>query len=149
LPTHQIVGIGAAAKILNAGFAEEAERISRLRDRLLNALVELGDVTINGGAAPRVPGHLNVCFHGVDGEALMLAVRNLALSTGSACTSASIEPSFVLKAMGLSDQAAHSSLRLSLGRFSTEADVDSAILSLTEAVNSLRTSASRNKRHQS
>ncbi|MFT7290370.1 MAG: cysteine desulfurase [Reinekea sp.] len=149
LPTHQIVGIGAAAKILNTGFAEEAERIGRLRDRLLNALVQLGDVTINGGGAPRVPGHLNVCFQGVDGEALMLAVRNLALSTGSACTSASIEPSFVLKAMGLSDQAAHSSLRLSLGRFSTDVDVDSAILSLTEAVNSLRTSASSKKGHQS
>jgi len=145
LPTHQIVGMGAAAKILNAGFNDEARRITGLRDRLMHALLQLGDVSINGGAARRVPGHLNVCFHGVDGEALMLAVRNLALSTGSACTSASIEPSFVLKAMGLSDQAAHSSLRLSLGRYSTEADVDGAILSLTGAVNSLRKLASSNK----
>ncbi|WP_320824986.1 aminotransferase class V-fold PLP-dependent enzyme [Reinekea sp.] len=145
LPTHQIVGIGAAAKILNGGFDDEAERIAGLRDRLLQALLHLGEVSINGGAAARVPGLLNVCFHGVDGEALMLAVRNLALSTGSACNSASIEPSFVLKAMGLSDQAAHSSLRLSLGRYTTEADVDGAILSLTEAVNSLRKQAYSNK----
>ncbi|MDX1341921.1 MAG: IscS subfamily cysteine desulfurase [Reinekea sp.] len=138
LPTHQLVGIGEAAKLLNAGFAEEAERIEFLRDRLWQGLSALGDVTINGHPTLRTPGHLNVCFHGVDGEALMMAVRNLAISSGSACTSATVEPSFVLKAMGLSDSQAHSSLRISLGRYSTEEDIDMAISSFRDAVIGLR-----------
>ncbi len=138
LPTHQLVGIGAAAQILNEGFADEAIRIGQLRDALWHGLESLGDVTINGHAQLRTPGHLNVCFHGVDGEALMMAVRQLALSTGSACTSATVEPSFVLKAMGLSDSDAHSSLRLSLGRYTSQSDIDTAISSFTDAVRTLR-----------
>lgn len=138
LPTHQLVGVGEAAHILNEGFAEEAVRISDLRDRLWQGLQQIGNVTLNGHAKHRTPGHLNVCFHGVDSESLMMAVRNLAISSGSACTSATVEPSFVLKAMGLSDHDAHSSLRISLGRYTTEADIDTAIESFTEAVTRMR-----------
>ena len=138
LATHQLVGIGAAAKIAKAELAEEAERIGRLRDRLWNGIRDLDDIRINGGGATRTPGHLNVAFGGVDGEALMMALRNLAVSTGSACTSASVEPSYVLKAMGLADSAAHGSLRFSLGRYTTEAEVDQAIDSIRKAVPTLR-----------
>ena len=138
LPTHQLVGIGAAAQLLNEGFSDEAQRIGQLRDALWQGLEAIGDVTINGHAQLRTPGHLNVCFHGVDGEALMMAVRQLALSSGSACTSATVEPSFVLKAMGKSDSDAHSSLRLSLGRYTTQNDIDTAISSFKDAVRTLR-----------
>lgn len=138
LPTHQLVGIGEAARILNEGFSQEAETIAALRDRLWQGLAAIGDVSLNGNVHYRTPGHLNVCFHGVDSESLMMAVRHLAISSGSACTSATVEPSFVLKAMGLSDHDAHSSLRLSLGRYTTEADIDSAIESFSEAVTRLR-----------
>lgn len=138
LPTHQLVGIGEAARILNEGFSQEAKTIAGLRDRLWQGLEAIGDVSLNGHAQYRTPGHLNVCFHGVDSESLMMAVRNLAISSGSACTSATVEPSFVLKAMGLSDHNAHSSLRLSLGRYTTEADIDAAIESFSEAVTRLR-----------
>jgi cysteine desulfurase len=101
-------------------------------------LQQIGNVTLNGHLEHRTPGHLNVCFHGVDSESLMMAIRNLAISSGSACTSATVEPSFVLKAMGLSDHDAHSSLRISLGRYTTEADIDTAIESFTEAVTRMR-----------
>lgn len=138
LATHQLVGIGEAAKIAKAELAEEAERIGQLRDRLWNGIRDLGDIRINGGGAARTPGHLNVAFGGVDGEALMMALRNLAVSTGSACTSASVEPSHVLKAMGLADSAAHGSLRFSLGRYTTETEVDQAIESILKAVPTLR-----------
>lgn len=138
LPTHQIVGMGAAAKKVSQQLEEDRSRITELRDRLWDGLAALGDVKLNGANAPRTPNHLNVCFCGVDGESLMMAVRNLAISSGSACTSATVEPSFVLKAMGLSDQDAHSSLRLSLGRFTTEADIEQAIESFAAALNNLR-----------
>lgn len=138
LATHQLVGIGEAARILNEGFSEEAARISDLKETLWAGLKDLGEVSINGADAPRAPGHLNVCFHGIDGEALMMGVRKLAISSGSACTSATVEPSFVLKAMGLSDHDAHSSLRISLGRFTTNEDVTAAIESFKEAVMGLR-----------
>lgn len=138
LPTHQLVGIGEAARLSAAELDIESKRIAVLRDRLWLGLEAIGDVSLNGDAEHRSPGHLNVCFHGVDGEALMMAVRGLAISSGSACTSATVEPSFVLKAMGLSDQDAHSSLRISLGRYTTEQDIDTAISSFTEAVNGLR-----------
>lgn len=141
LPTHQLAGIGEAAKILNEGFAQEADHIRSLRDRLWQGLQAIGDVQLNGELDLLTPGHLNVCFKGVDGESLMMAVRQLAISSGSACTSATVEPSFVLKAMGLSDQDAHSSLRLSLGRYTTEADIDTAISSFNEAVLGLRQQA--------
>lgn len=138
LPTHQLVGMGEAARIVTDGLTQEAETISHLRDRLWQGLQAIGDVSLNGDPVHRTPGHLNVCFHHVDSETLMMTVRNLAVSSGSACTSATVEPSFVLKAMGLNDQDAHSSLRLSLGRYTTEADIDTAISSFTEAVKGLR-----------
>lgn len=142
LPTHQLVGIGEAARLMREEMPGEADRIRSLRDRLWSGIEDLGDIQINGGGAPRTPGHLNVAFGGVDGEALMMALRNLAVSIGSACTSASVEPSYVLKAMGLSDQAAHGSLRFSLGRYTSEAEVDTAIHSIREAVTALRKQAS-------
>lgn len=141
LATHQIVGMGEAARIAAKELPVEAARIEALRDALWSGIESLGDLQINGGGAPRTPGHLNIAFAGLDGEALMMALRNLAVSTGSACTSATVEPSFVLKAMGLSDQAAHGSLRFSLGRYTTQADVDQAITSIREAVTALRKQA--------
>lgn len=142
LATHQLVGIGEAARLAGQTLAEESERIAALRDRLWAGIEDLGDIRINGGGAARTPGHLNVAFGAVDGEALMMALRGLALSTGSACTSASVEPSYVLRAMGLSDSAAHGSLRFSLGRYTTEAEVDQAIDRIREAVPTLRKQAS-------
>lgn len=142
LATHQLVAMGEAARIAKTELAIEAERIGALRDRLWAGIADLGDVHINGGGAPRTPGHLNVAFGGVDGEALMMALRQLAVSTGSACTSASVEPSHVLKAMGLADSVAHGSLRFSLGRYTTTAEVDQAIDSIREAVPALRKQSS-------
>ncbi|MHA7879068.1 MAG: IscS subfamily cysteine desulfurase [Saccharospirillum sp.] len=138
LATHQIVGMGEAARIASQELTEEAARIKTLRDALWTGIEGLGDLRINGGGAERVPGLLNIAFGGIDGEALMMALRNLAVSTGSACTSATVEPSFVLKAMGLSDQAAHGSLRFSLGRYTTQHEVDQAITSIRDAVGALR-----------
>lgn len=138
LATHQLVGMGEAARLSMQYLAEESARIRSLREQLWAGLQAIGEVSLNGDQTHRSPGHLNVCFHHVDGEALMMAVRNLAISTGSACTSATLEPSFVLKSMGLSDQDAHSSLRISLGRYTTEEDIESAITSLTDAVKGLR-----------
>jgi cysteine desulfurase len=142
LATHQLVGIGAAASLVASELAEESQRIVGLRDRLWQGIADLGDIRINGGQAPRTPGHLNICFGGLDGESLMMALRDIAVSTGSACTSASVEPSYVLKAMGLSDQAAHGSLRFSLGRFTTQEEVDKAIDRIRAAVTALRKQAS-------
>ncbi|WP_108125152.1 aminotransferase class V-fold PLP-dependent enzyme [Saccharospirillum mangrovi] len=142
LATHQLVAIGAAANIAKTEMADEAARIQTLRDRLWSGIEDLGDIRINGAGAPRTPGHLNVAFGGIDGEALMMALRNLAVSTGSACTSASVEPSHVLKAMGLADSVAHGSLRFSLGRYTTQSDVDQAIASIREAVPALRKQSS-------
>ncbi|EAR08527.1 aminotransferase class V-fold PLP-dependent enzyme [Reinekea blandensis] len=138
LAAHQLVGMGEAARLVGQNFDEETTRIGRLRDHLWLGLERIGEVSLNGDPTHRSPSHLNVCFHHVDGEALMMAVRNLAISSGSACTSATVEPSFVLKSMGLSDQDAHSSLRISLGRYTTEDDIERAISSFTEAVTGLR-----------
>jgi cysteine desulfurase len=142
LPTHQLVGIGKAAQILSEEAGTEIEKLERLRDRLWQGISEsLADVSINGDKALRSPAHLNVCFHGVDGEALMMGLRSLAVSSGSACMSATVAPSYVLKAMGLSDQDAHGSIRFSVGRYTSEADIDNAVSAITEAVTSLRTVA--------
>lgn len=142
LPTHQLVGIGKAAQILSEEAGTEIEKLQRLRDRLWQGISEsLADVSINGDKALRSPAHLNVCFHGVDGEALMMGLRSLAVSSGSACMSATVAPSYVLKAMGLSDQDAHGSIRFSVGRYTTEADIENAVSAITEAVTSLRTVA--------
>ncbi len=138
LATHQIVGMGAAAAIVSQELNEEVARIETLRDRLWSGLYAMEDVWLNGDSEHHSPNHLNVCFHGIDGEALMMAVRDLSISSGSACTSATVEPSFVLKSMGLSDADAHSSLRISLGRYTTEADIDTAISRFTDAVLTLR-----------
>ena len=128
LATHQLVGMGTAARLVGELLDSEMVDIAALRDRLWQGIADLPGVKRNGCAAQSSPGHLNVCFCGVDGETLLLSLRELAVSSGSACTSASMEPSYVLKAMGLSDADAHSSIRFSLGRFTSEADVEKAIL---------------------
>ncbi|WP_101674345.1 IscS subfamily cysteine desulfurase [Alloalcanivorax mobilis] len=138
LATHQIVGMGEALALAAGQRDDEQARIAGLRDRLWGALSGLPDVQLNGAAAPRLAGHLNVGFAGVDGEMLLTAMSEVAVSTGSACTSASLEPSYVLKAMGVADALAHSSVRFSVGRFTTEADIDRAAQNVTDAVTRLR-----------
>jgi cysteine desulfurase len=138
LATHQVVGMGEAFRIAAAEQADEAVRLRALRDRLWQGIVGLGGVHLNGDAERRVAGVLNVSFEGVEGESLLFALRELAVSSGSACTSASREASYVLRALGRDDQLAQSSLRFSLGRFSTAEEVDFAIGAVREQVNRLR-----------
>jgi cysteine desulfurase len=138
LPTHQIVGMGAAFAIAAAEREADVARICVLRDRLWQGISSLADVELNGHPQQRVAGLLNVSFHGVEGESLQFALRELAVSAGSACSSASEEASYVLRALGRSDQLAQSSLRFSLGRFTSEADVDFAIAAVTREVQRLR-----------
>ena len=124
LPTHQIVGMGEAFRIAKQEMATENERIRMLRDRLWKGLSEIEEVYLNGDLESRVPHNLNVSFNYVEGESLIMAVKDIAVSSGSACTSASLEPSYVLRALGRSDELAHSSIRFTIGRFTTQADVD-------------------------
>lgn len=138
LPTHQIVGMGAAFAIAEAEMAEENARIRRLRDRLLTGLSEIQETYVNGDMEYRVPHNLNISFNYVEGESLIMAIKELAVSSGSACTSASLEPSYVLRALGRNDELAHSSIRFSIGRFTTEAEVDNAIELLKTRVGKLR-----------
>lgn len=138
LATHQIVGMGEAARIAREEMAEEALRLTGLRERFWEGLRELGDVAINGDPVQRLPGALNVSFGGVEGESLLMSLKDLAVSTGSACTSASLEPSYVLRALGLPDALAHSSIRFSFGRFTTTDEVDRAIAQVRTAVQRLR-----------
>ncbi|VVE87630.1 IscS subfamily cysteine desulfurase [Pandoraea bronchicola] len=138
LPTHQIVGMGEAFRLAKLELASEAERVGALRDRLLAGLQAMDEVYINGDMTHRVPHNLNVSFNFVEGESLIMGIRGVAVSSGSACTSASLEPSFVLRALGRSDELAHSSIRFTLGRFSTEAEVDSVIEQVLGAVGKLR-----------
>lgn len=138
LATHQIVGMGLAYEIAARDLEADARRLGALRGRLWAGLRQLGSVHLNGHPEKRVAGVLNVSFEGVEGESLLFSLPGLAVSTGSACTSASHEASYVLRALGRSDQLAQSSLRFSLGRFSTDADVDYAITAVTEAVQRLR-----------
>jgi cysteine desulfurase len=138
LATHQIVGLGAACEIARELQPAEAVRLTALRDRLWRGIAELGGVHLNGEGAPRLPGILNVSFEGVEGESLVVSLGELAISTGSACNSASAEPSYVLRALGRDTQLAQSSLRFSLGRFTTEADVDVAIDAVNREVRRLR-----------
>mgnify|MGYP002148058871 CR=1 FL=1 len=121
LPTHQIVGMGEAYRLARESMATENERIRALRDRLLAALQAIPEVRVNGDLAQRVPHNLNISFQFVEGESLLMGMKGIAVSSGSACTSASLEPSYVLRALGLSDEIAHSSIRFSVGRFTTEA----------------------------
>lgn len=141
LPTHQIVGMGKAAEIAAAQLQGEGQRLGDLRERLLKALEDLPGITINGHPRERLPGALNLSVADVEGEALLLSLPEFALSTGSACTSASLEPSYVLKALGLGDALAHSSLRISLGRFTRREDVDFLATRLLEVVPRLRRDA--------
>ena len=138
LPTHQIVGMGEAFALAVNEMAAENSRILALRNRLLNGLKAIPAMSVNGDLEQRVPGNLNVSFGYVEGESLMLALRDLEISSGSACTSASLEPSYVLRALGLSDQLAYSSVRITVGRFSTEEEVDYAVAVIKKAVATLR-----------
>ncbi len=138
LPTHQIVGMGEAFRIAKEEMDTEIPRIKALRDRLVKGLSEIEEVYVNGDLEHRVPHNLNVSFNYVEGESLIMALKDLAVSSGSACTSASLEPSYVLSALGRSDELAHSSIRFTFGRFTTEGDVDFAINLLKQKVGKLR-----------
>jgi cysteine desulfurase len=138
LATHQIVGMGEAARILRENMATENARIAALRNRLWAHLKQLPGVQVNGDIDRRLPGNLNVAFAGVDGETLITALDDIAVSTGSACTSATVEPSYVLRAIGVPDELAHASLRFTVGRFTTEADVERAARRVVEVVQRLR-----------
>jgi len=138
LPTHQIVGMGEAFRLAKLEMAEEAKRLLTLRERLWNGIKDIEEVYINGSLEKRVPGNLNVSFNYVEGESLMMALKDLAVSSGSACTSASLEPSYVLRALGLNDELAHSSIRFSMGRFTTEEEIDYAVTLINESIDRLR-----------
>jgi cysteine desulfurase len=138
LATHQIVGMGEAFRLAKLEMGVENERIRMLRDRLYKGLQQIDEVFLNGDMHARVPHNLNMSFNFVEGESLMMGIKELAVSSGSACTSASLEPSYVLRALGRSDELAHSSIRFSVGRFTTEGDVDYAIALLKENVSKLR-----------
>ncbi|MBT9508213.1 IscS subfamily cysteine desulfurase [Rhodoferax sp.] len=138
LPTHQIVGMGEAYRIARAEMAGENVRIRALHDRMLAGLKDVEQVFINGHLEQRVPHNLNMSFNYVEGESLMMGIKGLAVSSGSACTSASLEPSYVLRALGRSDELAHSSLRMTIGRYTTEADIDYAIETIKLNVAKLR-----------
>ncbi len=138
LPTHQIVGMGEAFRIAQAEMGTESERIRMLQQRLLAGIGRIEQVFINGHLERRVPHNTNASFNFVEGESLIMGVKGIAVSSGSACTSASLEPSYVLRALGRSDELAHSSLRMTIGRFTTEADIDYAVSILQEQVARLR-----------
>ncbi|MGB2941320.1 MAG: IscS subfamily cysteine desulfurase [Candidatus Macondimonas sp.] len=138
LPTHQIVGMGEAYRLAGESMGSENERIRALRDRFLAGIADMEEVYLNGDLEARVPHNLNVSFNFVEGESLMMAVKELAVSSGSACTSASLEPSHVLRALGRSDELAHSSLRITLGRYTTAQDIDFAVALLKDKVAKLR-----------
>jgi cysteine desulfurase len=138
LATHQIVGMGVAAQIASEEMAAEAVRLKALRLRFWDGISDIEEVHINGDPDARLPGAMNVSIAFVEGESLIMSLKGLAVSSGSACTSASLEPSYVLRALGLSDELAHSSLRFSFGRFTSEADVDTAVEQLRHAVEKLR-----------
>ncbi|MBE2896191.1 IscS subfamily cysteine desulfurase [Pasteurellaceae bacterium HPA106] len=138
LPVHQIVGMGEAYRICKEEMATEIPRIKALRDRLYNGLKDIEETHVNGSMAHRVANNLNISFNYVEGESLMMALSDIAVSSGSACTSASLEPSYVLRALGLNDELAHSSIRFSLGRYTTEEDIDYTIDLVKRAVQKLR-----------
>ena len=138
LATHQIVGIGEAFHLAMVEMEADNARILTLRNRLLEGLQDMEEVYVNGDLDHRVAANLNISFNFVEGESLMMALRNLAVSSGSACTSASLEPSYVLRAIGLNDELAHSSLRMTIGRFTTEEEIDYTIEKVKEAVGKLR-----------
>ena len=138
LATHQIVGMGEAFRLAKEEMDSEMARVIKLRDRLAKGLQEIEEVYVNGDMAHRVPHNLNISFNYVEGESLIMAIKDIAVSSGSACTSASLEPSYVLRALGRSDELAHSSIRFTFGRFSTEEDIDFTIDLLKKKVSKLR-----------
>jgi cysteine desulfurase len=138
LPTHQIVGMGEAFRIAREEMATETVRIAKLRDRLQDGFKDIEEVYINGDLQHRIAGNLNISFNFVEGESLIMALKDLAVSSGSACTSASLEPSYVLRALGRNDELAHSSIRFTLGRFTTEEDVEYTIKLVKEKIGKLR-----------
>ena len=138
LPTHQIVGMGEAYRIAKAQMQEDNAHAARLQKRLLDGLKEIDQVFVNGDLEHRVPHNLNMSFNFVEGESLIMGIKGLAVSSGSACTSASLEPSYVLRALGRSDELAHSSLRMTIGRFTTEEEIDYAISTIRHNVAKLR-----------
>ncbi len=138
LATHQIVGMGESFRLAREEMAVENKRVGALRDRLLKGLSDIDQVFINGDMAHRVPHNLNISFAYIEGESMLMAIKDLAVSSGSACTSASLEPSYVLRALGREDELAHSSIRFTLGRFNTEDEIDYAIKLLHEKIGKLR-----------
>ena len=138
LAAHQIVGMGEAFRLAREEMAAEAQRLRVLRDRFLEGIKDIEEVYINGDLEKRVPGNLNVSFNFVEGESLIMALKDIAVSSGSACTSASLEPSYVLRALGRSDELAHSSIRFTFGRFTTEQDVDYAVSLVKGKIDKLR-----------
>lgn len=138
LPTHQIVGMGEACRIAKEEMAQDFAHVTAMRDRLWAGLNSMEQVFINGDAEKRYPGNLNVSFNFVEGESLIMALKDLAVSSGSACTSASLEPSYVLRALGLNDEMAHSSIRFSFGRFTTSEEIDYAIELIKKSIGHLR-----------
>ena len=138
LATHQIVGMGEAFRIARLEMGTEIERIRMLRDRLVAGLTAIEEVYVNGDLEQRVPHNLNISFNYVEGESLIMAIKDIAVSSGSACTSASLEPSYVLRALGRSDELAHSSIRFTIGRFTTVEDVDFAVALIKNKIAKLR-----------
>ncbi len=138
LATHQIVGMGEAFRIAREEMAGDEARIRKLRDRLWNAISDMEEVYLNGDMDQRIPGNLNVSFNFVEGESLIMALKDMAVSSGSACTSSSLEPSYVLRALGRNDELAHSSIRFTIGRFTTEEEIDHVAGLLKEKVGKLR-----------
>ncbi|WCE30288.1 IscS subfamily cysteine desulfurase [Vibrio sp. SCSIO 43137] len=138
LATHQIVGMGEAARVAKQDMQKDLDHAKALRERMLEGLKDLEAVTINGDLEQRLANNLNISFAFVEGESLLMSLKDLAVSSGSACTSASLEPSYVLRALGLDDELAHSSIRFSFGRYTTEEEVDYAVTQIIAAVNKLR-----------
>ena len=138
LATHQIVGMGEACRIAKAEMAQESQRMQQLSERFYGHVSDMEELYLNGSKTQRVPHNLNLSFNYVEGESLIMALKDMAVSSGSACTSASLEPSYVLRALGRNDELAHSSIRFTFGRFTTEEDVDRAASQIKEAVNKLR-----------
>lgn len=138
LPTHQIVAMGEAFRLAKLEMHEEIKRITALRDRLINGVKDIEQVFLNGNREQRVPHITNISFNYVEGESLIMALKDIAVSSGSACTSASLEPSYVLRALGMSDELAHSSIRFSIGRYTTEEQIDHTIKIVHQAIEKLR-----------
>ena len=138
LPTHQIVGMGEAFRLAKTEMKSDNKHIKNLRDKLWNGLKNIEEIYLNGDIDKRIPGNLNISFNFIEGESLIMATKDIAVSSGSACTSASLEPSYVLRALGREDELAHSSIRLSIGKYTTEKEIDYAITLIKDSVNKLR-----------